>query len=278
MNNQERNVELYVLAKSFPPPDKHYGDRDCIGGVIANDDGYEWVRIYPVIRQKLISSTGLHTIPSFSLISCTIAKDTKDKREESYRISESSVVIKKKLSMKERIPIFSKIIAPHHEYLDQLKKLNQYRTSLGMIEIEIESYRFRKIENIDEKIVDSIQLEMFKKGRSKFDKPGHNLTVKFKCKNNPNCKGHGRAYKAEEFETAYNKFKSEHPESYLKILGDLFEKRYMNPDNHVYAIEGTMKSKHLRWMLGGLTHLKKMDIMKFKKQSQVLNLPLEFAE
>lgn len=276
---KEREVQIYILGKSFPPPDKHFGDRDCIGGVRIDGEEIEWIRLYPVVRRKL-KEAGISAIPSFSLIECTISKHPADKRVASYQIWEPSVkIIKKKLSNKERFEVFSRIISPHLEYLEKAKEVDKYKTSLGLIEVEITDYRFRKLPvSLSEEEVEYIQMEMFEKVSPDFQKPGHNLTIKFRCKNNKNCKGHNMVYKSEEFETAYNKFIKLYPDTFLEKLGEEFEKRYINPENVVYAIIGTMRRKYYRWLLGGLTHLKRSDIQRFKKQSKVLDLPLEFPD
>jgi hypothetical protein len=80
--------------------------------------------------------------------------------------------------------------------------------------------------------------------------------LKYKCKDNPNCKGHDQGILIWDWYEGYRQFlkKYKSEEKALKNIQETAHKNYFSEKRECYAIVGNLASPRLRktWIIGGL--------------------------
>ena len=88
--------KVLIVTKTYPSISRKYKETVCTAGVLLDDyeKPIQWIRIYPIRFRSLNLDK---RYPRWSIISAEIEKNTKDYREESFRINDSSIEIVRKI-------------------------------------------------------------------------------------------------------------------------------------------------------------------------------------
>jgi hypothetical protein len=92
MAEENSKEKLWILVKAYPQPSTKYQETVCCAGITM--DG-RLLRLYPIRYRHLKKEQQFNR---FDLLEVNIRKSTteKDKRPESYRVDEDSIVILRK--------------------------------------------------------------------------------------------------------------------------------------------------------------------------------------
>lgn len=84
--------KIVIATKTYPSISRKYKETVCTAGVLLDDleQPLQWIRIYP-IRFRYLETEQRY--PRWSIISAEIARNTKDYREESFRVNDESIEI-----------------------------------------------------------------------------------------------------------------------------------------------------------------------------------------
>jgi hypothetical protein len=105
--NQARDLELLVVAKTYPHPSMSYDEIVCTGGITAAG---EWIRLYPLPFRYLDEN---QTFKKYQWISCRAIKHSRDPRPESYRPVTDSIKLGRVLSTESRWQERKELLMPH---------------------------------------------------------------------------------------------------------------------------------------------------------------------
>ena len=134
--------KILIVTKTYPSISRKYKETVCTAGVLLNDDEepIQWIRIYP-IRFRLLDLDKRY--PRWSVISAEIERNTKDYREESFRINNSSIEIIRNINTKDNWKERKSLILPL-EFSSVSEIINNGK-SLGIIKPQsIRKYFHRK--------------------------------------------------------------------------------------------------------------------------------------
>ena len=81
------NANILILIKSYPRPSVTYGETDCVAGLY---EGREWIRLYPVLFRDLPER---QTFSKWQWITCTLTKNRRDSRPESWEPDHDGLVV-----------------------------------------------------------------------------------------------------------------------------------------------------------------------------------------
>lgn len=122
--------KILIVTKTYPSISKKYRETVCTAGILLDEaeSPLQWIRIYPVRYRDLDFEK---KYPKWGIISASIERNSKDYREESYRIDDSSIVVERKLGTsngwEERRKYFEPLA---FKYIDDIKAQGK---SLGVI-------------------------------------------------------------------------------------------------------------------------------------------------
>lgn len=88
--------KVLIVTKTYPSISRKYKETVCTAGVLLDDSEkpIQWIRIYPIRFRSLNLDK---RYPRWSIISAEIERNTKDYRQESFRINDSSIEIVRKI-------------------------------------------------------------------------------------------------------------------------------------------------------------------------------------
>jgi len=240
-----------IIGRAYPEPSKKHIETVCTGAITETG---ELLRLYPIPLRYLQDDQKykLWTWATFQ-----VHKSQGDKRKESYRVREDSIaIISQSESKSERFSMLKKGIVADRETLDV--KYYEDWTSLGIIQIEM-------IDLVPKLPTQNWEKEKgyMKQGHLLVDKkpleqPPIILTLKFRCKNNPACKGHSSRLIAWEYMQAFRAFRVKYGtalEAFRQIKDAVMEK-FSNANTSAYALMGT-HSRYPVWMVGQLFFIDK---------------------
>ena len=109
--SQMQRRKILIVTKTYPSISRKYKETVCTAGVLLNDDEkpIQWIRIYPIRFRSLDLDK---RYPRWSVISAEIERNTKDYREESFRINDSSIEIVRNTYTKDNWKEQKSIILP----------------------------------------------------------------------------------------------------------------------------------------------------------------------
>ncbi|MEO1186906.1 MAG: hypothetical protein AAFX46_20490, partial [Cyanobacteria bacterium J06636_27] len=92
--------KILIVTKTYPSISRKYKETVCTAGILLNESEkpMQWIRIYPIRFRSLDLDK---RYPRWSIISGEIEKNTKDYRDESFRISDSSIEIVRNINTKD---------------------------------------------------------------------------------------------------------------------------------------------------------------------------------
>lgn len=134
--------KILIATKTYPSISRKYKETVCTAGILLDDEEnpIQWIRIYPIRFRGLESDK---RYKRWSVISAEIERDTRDFREESYRINDASIRIIRVVgtgnSWRER----KSFVLPFQ--FSSIAEIKEQRKSLGIIKPKsIEAYFLKK--------------------------------------------------------------------------------------------------------------------------------------
>ncbi|CAG0964442.1 hypothetical protein METP3_01048 [Methanosarcinales archaeon] len=236
------NEKILVLVRTIPEKSATYENLVCVAGI--NDRG-EWRRLYPFEFRYGENSVNFR---KKDLIEVTLANPDNDKRKESRKVTHH-----KNLNSHQDDDEVLKRIMP---LVFSIEKLNKEKASLGVIKPEITGIDviINSTNISDEQTYFSIA-ENYLEKREKVKIPIE-LRYQFKCKDEPECRGHNIILIDWELnELARNIMRSEKD---AKIIKDKIIERFFEfmKTRDLYFFMGT----HFRfgtWIIIGLFYPQK---------------------
>ncbi len=239
-------IKALIIGRASPEPSKKHIETVCTGGITERG---QLLRLYPIPYRYLEENQQykLWTWASFA-----VQKNPQDKRKESYRVREESIRILSEVSDKsEQFSLLQKAISPHREYLDEMYKRDW--TSMGVVEIELLALEARPQSRNWERDKPHVkQFHLYTEVRPLKQQPIE-MRLRYRCKNNPDCKTHESTLLGWEYMAAFRKFRMQYKtgvrafEEISRIILD----RFADPSKRGYALVGT-HHRYGSWMVAQL--------------------------
>jgi hypothetical protein len=189
-----------IIGRASPEPSKKHIETVCTGGITENG---EVLRLYPIPLRYLEREKRykLWTWAKFE-----VQKSSSDKRKESYRVRENSIEVLAEVTDRSEIfALLEKAIFPDRETLDE--RYHQDWTSIGVVEIELIDF-YTAVQTKDwEKDKPHIKQFLLYTERKPLEPLPIEMRLKFRCKNNPNCKSHDTSLIGWQYMEAFRKFR-----------------------------------------------------------------------
>jgi hypothetical protein len=238
--------KVLIIGRASPEPSKKHIETVCTGGIAESG---ELFRLYPIPLRYLEEEK---RYKQWSWAEFEIRKSTSDKRKESYVVRPDTInVLGQVESETERFHLLSKGIVPDREKLDAMRQ--EDRTSIGLVEIDVQDLvsKVRRKEWAKEKpYIKQSHLYVEKKP---LEQPSIELQIKFRCKNNKECKAHQCSLIGWEYSEGLRNFTAKYgglDGAFLR-LKEVFSTRYMNSAKRTFALMGT-HFKYGSWMVAQL--------------------------
>jgi hypothetical protein len=240
-----REIKALIIGRAYPEPSKKHIETVCTGAI--TEEG-ELLRLYPISWRYLDANQQyrLWTWAKFE-----VRKSQSDNRKESYRVREDSISILSTVDSKsERYSLLSKAICANRETLD--RRYREDWTSLGLIEIEMIDFNARLVKGglVDKPYTKQGNLFVEVKP---LDRVPVEMRLKFRCKNNPACRGHFSRLIAWEYMEAFRHFRRRYGSDAAGVqnIQEALKKKFANPKTTALALMGT-HSRYPVWMIGQL--------------------------
>jgi hypothetical protein len=247
-----QETKALIIGRAYPEPSKKHIETVCTGAI--TEDG-ALLRLYPISWRYLNANQQykLWTWAKFE-----IRKSPDDKRQESYRVREESIELLSSVeSHSERYSLLRNAIFADRETLD-----GRYREdwiSLGLVEIELIDFNARLVKGgivdkphtkqghlyVDVKPLDRVPVEM---------------RLRYRCKNNPACRGHFSRLIGWEYMEAFRNFRQRYGSDSAGIqkITEAVRARFSKPKTSALALLGT-HSRYPVWMIGQLYFFENKD-------------------
>jgi hypothetical protein len=244
-------TKVLIIGRASPEPSKKHIETVCTGGV--TEEG-KLLRLYPISVRYLEENEKyrLWTWASFD-----IQKNPEDKRKESYRVRDRSIVVHSQIeSWSERFHFLEKAVTKDRETLDGLYRRDW--TSLGVVQIELVGFDARiqqKNWEIDKPYIKQFHLYTELKPLEQLP---IEMRLKYRCKNNPQCKTHISSLIGWEYMEAFRNFRGRYGTGVAAFghIKDALERRFSDPSREAYALVGT-HFKYGTWMVAQLYFFEK---------------------
>jgi hypothetical protein len=239
-------TKVLIVGRASPEPSKKHIETVCTGGITESG---ELLRLYPIPLRYLEQEK---RYKQWSWAEFEIQKSPNDKRKESYIVREDSIkVLGHVESETERFHLLSKGVVSDRETLDAMRQNDC--TSIGLIEIEVQDLvgKPRRKEWAEEKpYIKQTHLYVEKKP---LEQPSIELHIKFRCKNNSECKAHKCSLIGWEYTETLRSFTVKYGglDSAFMRLREVFTNRYMDSAKRTFALMGT-HFKYPSWMVAQL--------------------------
>jgi hypothetical protein len=240
-----------IIGRAYPEPSRKHIETMCTGAIA--DDG-ELLRLYPIPLRYLEENQKykLWTYARF-----LIRKSPDDKRKESLTVKEGSIKVLSQIESKaERFSIIRKAMTAD---LGALRvKYREDWTSLGIIKIDLIDIKARIPEKNWAKEKGYMKQSHFFVDKKPLEQPPINISLKFKCKNNPECPTHNCRLIAWEYFEAFRSFRTKYGTGIAAFgrIRDRLTALFNDQGNDVYALMGT-HSRYPVWMIGQLYFIEK---------------------
>jgi hypothetical protein len=243
------NERILVLVRAIPEKSERFGYLICVAGI---NERNEWRRLYPF---KFSYGEGLVDFGKRDLINVTLADPDNDQRRESRKVTNHEY-LNFRLNDEE---ILQRIIP----LVSSIEKLKKEHASLGVIKPELTGIEvtINSTDIYDGQTYFSLAGDYLEK-REKVKMPVE-LSYQFKCKDEPECKGHNIILIDWELnELARNVMRKEKDK---KIIEDKIRNKFFNfmKTRNLYFFMGT----HFRfgtWIIIGLFYPQKRNGIQLK--------------
>lgn len=235
-----------IIGRAYPEPSKKHIETVCTGAI--TEDG-ELLRLYP-IPLRYLKDDKKYKLWSWARFQ--VQKNPGDYRKESFKVNEDSIEIMSYVeSQSERFSMLRKAVVTDRETL--ARKYREDWTSLGVIEIDFLELTAKLPSKNWEKEKPYMKQSHLYVEKKPLEQPPIVMDLKFKCKNNPNCRTHRSSLISWEYMEAFRKFRSKYG-SGLEGFGrirDALVKKFSDPSLNAYALMGTHHLYEV-WMIGNL--------------------------
>jgi len=242
---------VLIIGRASPEPSAKHIETVCTGGI--TEDG-QLLRLYP-ISLRYLEEEKRYKLWSWARFE--VSKNPQDKRKESFRVKEDSIEVLAEVgTWSERFSLLKRAIVADRETLEVLYR--QDWTSMGVIQIEyldFEQRIRRKDWERDKPYIKQFHLYTEKKPLEQLPL---DMRLKFRCKNNPNCKTHVSTIIGWEYMEAFRGFRVRYgsgQEAFSQIKRAL-EEKFADPTRDAYALMGT-HFRYSSWMVAQLYFLEK---------------------
>jgi len=250
MPEENSKEKLWILVKAYPQPSLKYQETVCCAGI--TEDG-RLLRLYPIRYRHLKKE---QQFDRFDLLEVKIRKSNqeKDKRPESYKVDEDSIVILKKgkhASTASKSELWKPFISDSLSTLIEQQKI--CKKSLGIIKPDGNSLKFKaksvKDEDADTKsLVESSygQANLFEKNLTPFERPEYVFYYNFRS----NGKEHSMQIHDWEVQATYRNYKKKYGYHALDKMNDFYNNRLLDQNPHF--IMGNMMRRPWQFMIIGI--------------------------
>ena len=240
-----QEVTAMIIGRAYPEPSKKHIETVCTGAI--TEDG-KLLRLYP-ISWRYLNANQQYKLWSWAKFQ--IRKSLDDKRKESHRVREESIsIVSTVQSRAEQYSLLRQSIVQDREILD--KRYHEDWTSLGLVEIELIDFNARLVKGglIDKPYTK--QGNFFVEVKP-LDRVPVELRLKFRCKNNPACRGHFSRLIGWEYMEAFRNFRQRYgsDEAGIQKITEAVRYRFSRPNTSALALFGT-HSRYPVWMIGQL--------------------------
>jgi hypothetical protein len=238
-----KQVRALVIGRATPEPSKAHIETVCTGAI--TEDG-QLLRLYPISYRYLEEE---QKYKLWSWASFEIQRNPRDKRKESFRVRESSIrVLSTVTDNSERFRLLKPAFAPHREQLEEMYRRDW--TSIGVVEIELlrlECKPQKKNWEKDKPYVKQFNLYTAIKPLTQIP---FEMRIRYRCKNNEDCKGHSSTLLGWEYMATFRKLKAElgSSERAFEEVSTRILDRFADPKKLAYALLGT-HYKYPEWMV-----------------------------
>jgi hypothetical protein len=246
-----REEKVLIIGRASPEPSKKYIETVCTGAVTEQG---QILRLYP-IPLRYLGPQNKYKLWTWAKLD--IKKNESDKRKESYKVREDSIQILKQITNRaEQFSLLKKAMFADKESLIALYHADW--TSVGVVEIEYIDF-YPKIRTKSWVTVKPyLRQELLFESRKPLEQLPFEMHLKFKCRNNPACRGHDCSVIGWQYVQAFRKFAINYgsPEAGFDRVKQKIEANFGNKSMNAYAL----LAKHSRydaWMLAELYFFEK---------------------
>jgi hypothetical protein len=235
-----------IIGRASPEPSKTHLETVCTGGI--TEDG-EVLRLYPIPLRYLQAGSQykLWTWAKFD-----VQKNPSDKRKESYKVRDGSIEILGEITDKaERFSFLEKAIFRDRETLDL--RYREDWTSIGIVEIEFVKFYAQAVSKDWRKDKPYMRQALLYTERKPLEQLPFQMRLKFRCKNNPECKTHESALIGWEYMEAFRQFRTRYPspEAAFDAIRNKLSSLFGDQRKRAFALLGT-HFKYPAWMVAQL--------------------------
>lgn len=136
--------KILIATKTYPSISIKYKETVCTAGILLddNENPLRWIRIYPIRFRELEIDK---RFPRWGIISAEIERNSKDYREESFRIMDTSIEVIRKVSTANNWAEIKSFILPFQ--FRSTQEIKNQKKSLGLIKPQnIKKYFCKKVE------------------------------------------------------------------------------------------------------------------------------------
>jgi hypothetical protein len=238
--------KVLIIGRASPEPSKKHIETVCTGGI--TEEG-QVLRLYPIPLRYLEREARykLWTWARFE-----VQKNPSDKRKESYRVRENSIRVEAEIEdWSERFSLLQKAIVRDRETLDEL--YHKDWTSIGVIEIELIDFRMQaQKKNWDKDKPYIKQFHLYTEVKPLEQLPVE-MRLKFKCRNNPDCKTHESALIGWQYMEAFRNFARKYGsgQKAFDAIHSKLRTLFADEQRRAFALLGT-HHKYGSWMVAEL--------------------------
>lgn len=246
-----RSERVLIIGRAAPEPSKKHIETVCTGGITATG---ELLRLYPISWRYLETEK---RYKQWTWAKFEITKNPADKRKESYKVKEGSIEILGRIEdWSERLSFLEKAIVPDRETLEKLYRKDW--TSIGIVEIELIEFHAEIQKKDWERDKPHIKQFLLYADRKPLEQLPIELRIKFKCRNNPQCRTHDCSLIGWEYLEAFRNFRKDYGSSEGAIIAikDALSRRFNDNRRKSYALMAT-HSRYPVWMVAELYFIEK---------------------
>lgn len=236
-----------IIGRASPEPSKTHIETVCTGGITENG---EVLRLYPIPLRYLEPSS---RYKMWTWAKFDVQKSPSDKRKESYKVREDSIEVLGAVTDKaEQFSFLEKAIFRDRETLD--RRYHEDWTSIGIVEVELLKFYAATTTKEDwRKSKPYIQQGHLYVTRKPLEQLPFEMRLKFRCKNNPECKTHESSLIGWEYMEAFRQFKIKYgsPDAAWDQMQNKVRSLFSDPQKRAFALLGT-HFKYPVWMVAQL--------------------------
>ena len=235
-----------IIGRASPEPSRSHIETVCTGAI--TEEG-EVLRLYPIPLRYLQpgSQYKLWTWAKFD-----VQKNPSDKRKESYKVRDGSIEVLREIKDKaERFSFLEKAMFLDRGTLD--RQYHQDWTSIGIVEIEFLKFYAALTKKDWRKDKPYMRQSHLYTPTKPLEQLPFEMRLKFRCKNNPECKTHESALIGWKYMEAFRQFRKKYPspEAAFDAIRNKLTSLFADQQRRAFALLGT-HFKYGSWMVAQL--------------------------